>query len=493
MHRNPRTWFLKQLDRLLNEEQRRLPPYELGRFRVLVGAAALNLALALLNMFGPEAPAHGTLFRVSGIFFSAAYLSTLILVRRGAPFRTPALLLCSALTVGILFAIHLLGSVQGPTHAVIMLAPALAVYLLGARLGFVFTVVMAVNTLFLYPFARAGFRFDHPLFESEEAGMMSFFAGVTLFSGWWLSWLHSASRAETFAALRASESRLAETHRSLLEVSRQAGKAEIATGVLHNMGNMLNSITVSVGLVAERAQELRISGVARLSELLEAHSGELGTFFTADPRGQQLPAYVRQLSQQLVQAQEALVAEVYTLGRGIENVRAMVSVQQEHARPVGLVEEVAVPQLIDDALRLLSTSFERSGIHVRTEYRAVPTVAVDRHQLLQILTNLLANAQQALEESTRPDKAITVRVGRAPGERLRVEVTDNGVGIAPEHLPRLFTQGFTTRQAGHGFGLHLSALTAQELGGSLTCESPGREQGATFILELPLETREARG
>ncbi|WP_169787050.1 sensor histidine kinase [Hyalangium minutum] len=492
MHRTLRTWFLKRLDLLLHEEQRRFPPHELGRFRVLVGAAALNLALALLNMFGPEAPAHGTLFRAAGILFSAAYLSTLILVRRGAPFRIPALLLCSALSVGIVFAIHLLGNPQAPTHAVIMLAPALAVYLLGARTGLVFTGVMALNTLFLYPWAQAGFRFDRPLFENEQSEMMSFFAAVTLFSGWGLSWLHSASRAEAFAALRASESRLAEMHRSLLEVSRQAGKAEMAIGVLHNMGNVLNSITVSMGLVAERSQALRLSGVARVAELLDAHAGELGTFLTEDPRGQQIPTYLRQLSRELAQEQETLVAEVHTLGRGIEDVRAMVSVQQEHARPIGLVEEVLVPQLIDDALRLMSASFERSGIHVRTEYSQVPAVEVDRYKLLQILTNLLTNAQQALEESARPDKGITVRVEHAPEGRLHVEVADNGVGIAPEHLPRVFTQGFTTRQAGHGFGLHLSSLTAQELGGSLTCESSGKEQGATFILELPLEAQGAR-
>ncbi|HYH96520.1 ATP-binding protein [Hyalangium sp.] len=614
MHRNLRAWFLQRLDSLLTPEQRRLPPDELSRLRVLVGAAALNFALALLNMFGPEAPAHGTLFRAAGIFFSASYLSTLILVRRGKPIRIPAMLLCSTLAVGLLFGTHLMGTQQAATHAANMLVPALAVYLLGARLGFLFAALMALNALFLQPLSMVGYELGHPLFVTEEARIMAFFAAVSLFTGWVLSWLHSAARGEAHAALRESEgrlvsliestddlicsmdaeehiltanqavkrllrqstggeparsevliglllperqafwkeqfaqalagqhrrfevstsvegkplvldislnpitgkgdrpvgvtlfgrditarkeaeARLGELHRSLLEVSRQAGKAEIATGVLHNVGNTLNSVTVSVGLVAERSRGMRLSRVASVAALLDENAGNLFTFLTEDPRGQQLPAYIRGLSQQLSQEQQALIAEVDALQSGVDAIRAVVSMQQEHAHSVGMLEQVIVPQLIDDALRLQGASLERPGIQVRTEYASVPTVRVDRYKLLQILTNLLTNARHALEESSRTDKQLTVRVGHSPEGWLHVEVEDNGVGIPPENLSRVFTQGFTTKEAGHGFGLHLSALAALELGGSLHCRSPGRQQGAVFILELPLEAvqQEAQG
>ncbi len=150
------------------------------------------------------------------------------------------------------------------------------------------------------------------------------------------------------------------------------------------------------------------------------------------------------------------------------------------------MEKVAVPELIDDALRLHAVSFERLGIQLRCEYDQMPPLLlVDRHKLLQILVNLVSNARQALLECGREDKQLTLRV-EAGEQKLRIAVADNGVGIAPEHMSNLFTQGFTTKKNGHGFGLHISALTAGEMGGALTCVSKGPGQGATFILELPM-------
>jgi signal transduction histidine kinase len=136
-------------------------------------------------------------------------------------------------------------------------------------------------------------------------------------------------------------------------------------------------------------------------------------------------------------------------------------------------------------------SFERLGIQVRTEYAAVEPVLVDRHKLLQVLLNLLSNARHALLASDRPDKQLSLHVTRSGPERLRIEVADNGVGISPENMRHIFTQGFTTKNNGHGFGLHISALAATEMGGSLTCRSEGRGLGATFTVELPLEAKEA--
>jgi signal transduction histidine kinase len=263
-------------------------------------------------------------------------------------------------------------------------------------------------------------------------------------------------------------------------------------GVLHNVGNTLNSVTVSTNLVAERARTLRVSRVAKVAALLREHAGNLGTFFTADPRGKKLPTFIQALSVQLSEEQAALVKEVEVLGQGVEHLRAVVSIQQEHARAAGILEEVAVAQLINDALRLQGKTFEEHGIQVQTEYATVPSVLVDRHKLLQILINLLSNARHALVESTHPDKQILIRVGLTPEGRVRIEVTDNGVGIPPENLRRLFSQGFTTKKRGHGFGLHISALVAAELGGSLSSASAGKDQGAAFTLELPLKPEGTR-
>jgi signal transduction histidine kinase len=266
----------------------------------------------------------------------------------------------------------------------------------------------------------------------------------------------------------------------------------VATGLLHNVGNTLNSVNVSANLVTERIRASRVGGLARATELLREHSEDLCTFLTTDPRGKQLPSYLIAISGQLVEEQQALLAEQRLLTESIEHVKSIVSMQQEHARFSGVKEVLSVPRLIDDALRLHSSAFERLGIEIQRDYAEVPSVLVDRHKLLQILLNLLSNARHALLDSGHADKRLTIRVSQSSDEQLSIQVSDNGVGISPETLARLFTQGFTTKKDGHGFGLHISALAAAEMSAHLSCASEGRGQGATFSLELPIQPEGAR-
>jgi PAS domain S-box-containing protein len=290
---------------------------------------------------------------------------------------------------------------------------------------------------------------------------------------------------------RQAEARLGALHRTLVETSRKAGMAEIATGVLHNVGNTLNSVNVSATLVTERLRGSHLQGLIRATELMQGAT-DLGAFLTRDERGRLLPEYLLSVSRQLAEDQTTMLLELQSLTKNVDHIKSVVNMQQEHARFTGMVEAVTLPELIDDALRLHATSFERLGIQLRREYTPVPPLRVDRHKLLQILVNLLSNARHALLGTERPDKQLTLRILPLPGERLRIELADNGLGIAPEHLPRLFSHGFTTKKTGHGFGLHSSALAASEMNGSLTCTSPGPGQGATFTIELPLIPEQAR-
>ena len=121
------------------------------------------------------------------------------------------------------------------------------------------------------------------------------------------------------------------------------------------------------------------------------------------------------------------------------------------------------------------------------EFEDVPPINVEKHKVLQILVNLMRNAKYACDESGRADKRLTVRVANGDGRRPRYRVMDNGVGIPPENLTRIFNHGFTTRKDGHGFGLHSGALAAEEMGGSLQVHSDGLGRGATFMLELPID------
>jgi PAS domain S-box-containing protein len=293
-------------------------------------------------------------------------------------------------------------------------------------------------------------------------------------------------------ARREAEAKLTQLHRSMIDVSRQAGMAEMAAGVLHNVGNTLNSVNISAALLGERLRTSRVVRLARATRLMREHAGDLAAFLTSDTRGRRLPPYLFALSDELLQEQQGSLKDLELLIESIDHVKSIVSMQQATARMAGLEERLQVPQLIDDALRLIGDSFERLSIQVRREYEEVQDVVLDRHKLLQILVNLLSNARHALRDSGREDKVLTIRVRQeAEAKGLRVDISDNGVGIPPENLTRIFSQGFTTKKSGHGFGLHISALAAKELGGTLTCQSGGLGQGATFSLELPVEERRA--
>ncbi len=282
-----------------------------------------------------------------------------------------------------------------------------------------------------------------------------------------------------------AETRLAETHSQLLESSRQAGMAEVATGVLHNVGNVLNSVNVSTALIGKRVRQSKVTKVRKLADLLREHESDLARFLTTDARGMKIPAFVQSLAEHLHWEQEETLAEIESLRKSIEHVKEIVAMQQSYARVSGVSEGVAVSALIDDALRMHASDFARQDIVITREAPVDPIVTVEKHKVLQILVNLMRNARFACDESGRADKQMTIRVAQEGGE-VTIAVIDNGVGIPPENLTRIFSHGFTTRKHGHGFGLHSGAIAAKELGGAIRARSDGRGCGAAFTLELPL-------
>jgi PAS domain S-box-containing protein len=281
-----------------------------------------------------------------------------------------------------------------------------------------------------------------------------------------------------------SAEELERVHKQLMIASRQAGMAEVATNVLHNVGNILNSVNISASLVTERVKQSKAPGVSRLAALLQEQGSAVGDFLVSDERGKRIPEYLNSLGEQLLSDQRMELEELGSLRDNLEHIKDTVAMQQSYAKLCGVTETVAVAELVEDSLRLNAGAFVRHGVTLRREFSEVPSVTVDKHKVLQILVNLVRNAKYACDESGRSDKLITLRVEPAP-VGVRICVIDNGVGIPAENMSRLFTHGFTTRVDGHGFGLHSGALAAQELGGSLRVTSDGPGRGAAFILELP--------
>jgi len=285
---------------------------------------------------------------------------------------------------------------------------------------------------------------------------------------------------------RQAEEALRHSQQKLLETSRLAGMAEVATGVLHNVGNVLNSVNVSAGLVVEKLRRSKASKLAKAAALLTSRNGDLADYLTHDEIGQKLPGYLAKLGEFLMSENADLLNEIDQLGRNIEHIKEVVAMQQSYAKVSGVFENLHAHQLVEDAIAMNIGAFERHGVDVERRFSTVPLIRVDRHKVLQILINLIRNAKYALDEVHRTDKRITISIAAADERTVRIVVADNGIGITPENLTCIFAHGFTTREDGHGFGLHSGAIAARSMGGSLNVDSAGTGHGAAFTLELPV-------
>ncbi|HVG58394.1 MAG TPA: PAS domain-containing protein, partial [Hyalangium sp.] len=528
-------WLLTRIDGLLSERLRSASPSELTRARLVAGATLLLLLFDLLYLIqlGSTARLAGSRL-TTGLGAAGLYLGMLVLLRRAATIRLPALLLCSVMALILVGTTFAVGNPYSGTHAGTMLLPALAVYLLGPRWALPFTLVLIACLGFAYPYyvlhAEGGIARGDDVWEVYLVASFSFLGA------WGLGALHSTARDQTQASLeqalkekreseakllsliestddpvcsldldgrlitansalqrvfalnlgweaelgsfifdkapperqelwkqrlaqaargqslrieeeymmgerhvtqeislnpihgesgqimgvtlfcrdvtlrKEADARLKEMHRTLVDVSRHAGMAEIATGVLHNVGNTLNSVNIATALLMDQLRRSRVTGLARATQLLRENLSDTGTFLASNPQGQKLPRYLIAVAEELVEEREKMSQEVLALGKSVEHIRSIITTQQQHARAVGAMEEIRVSQLIDEALRLDAISLDHLGIAIVREYAEVEPLLADRHKLLQILINLLSNARQSLVESQRRDKQLIIRI-----------------------------------------------------------------------------------
>jgi C4-dicarboxylate-specific signal transduction histidine kinase len=249
------------------------------------------------------------------------------------------------------------------------------------------------------------------------------------------------------------------THKELMSASREAGMAEVATGVLHNVGNVLNSVNVSTSIVIEKTRVSKTSGVAKVAALLNEHKDDLAAYLTSDEKGRKIPGYLTTLGDAIAQERSEIQKELELLRGNVEHIKEIVATQQDFARSSDVNETIAVKEIIQDAFKMHSSSFSKYGVKFECQCDDLLSVTTDKHRVMQILVNLLQNARQACDGGDG-EKKVIVRVSKVGVEWIRIEVIDNGSGITSENLNRIFVHGFTTKKDGHGFGLHSGALAA---------------------------------
>ena len=283
-----------------------------------------------------------------------------------------------------------------------------------------------------------------------------------------------------------AESLLADANRKLIDTAHMAGKAEVATSVLHNVGNVLTSINVLASTVHEKVAGSRCSGLAKAVGLIREYKDNLAEFLTSDQRGRQLPSYLEKLSDTLASEQRELLSDLISLNNNVQHANQIVAAQQSHARVQSFAEQTDLSELLESAVTVIMASCQRHSVKVIHDIDQAPEILIDRHKLIQIVVNLLTNAKDAVAELPVADRRIDLRAFPISSELVQIEVQDSGAGIEKSQLTKIFSQGFTTKKNGHGFGLHYCSLAASELGGSLTVESDGPGTGSTFTLTLPL-------
>ena len=285
---------------------------------------------------------------------------------------------------------------------------------------------------------------------------------------------------------KAAEAALQEAQQQLVETSRLSGMAEVATSVLHNVGNVLNSVNVSGNLISERLRGSKVSALSRVAKLLDENRTDFAAFVATDPRGVHIPELVSRINEAIRDENTELISEVDLITSHINHIKEIVAMQQSYAKAGGSIEQLKAAELVEDAIKMRTASLQRHHVGLIRDYADTPPVQVDRHKVVQILVNLLANSTQAIEELNGAERNIRISITKSGDQHVQISVADTGIGIAPENLTRIFAHGFTTKKTGHGFGLHSGAIAAQELGGALRVKSDGKGRGATFTLELPI-------
>ena len=280
-----------------------------------------------------------------------------------------------------------------------------------------------------------------------------------------------------------------ELHQKLLATTRQAGMAEIATGVLHNVGNSLNSVNVAATLSIDWMKNSRVADLTRVTHLLGEHADDLPRFFAEDKRGEVMLPYLVKLADILQNEHKTVIEYLEDLCQKVDHTKHIVKSQQSYAKVCGIEMEFDLAETLDDVLKTLGSNLPQGGIELVREWDEVPTIHNDKHKVMQILANLVTNAIHALLSAKHDHKQLFVRLGMEDERTAFVEIEDTGIGIDQTHLTKIFQYGFTTKQTGHGFGLHHSALVAREMGGELRVHSDGPGRGARFTLELPIAAK----
>ena len=290
-----------------------------------------------------------------------------------------------------------------------------------------------------------------------------------------------------------TEETLAEVQQQLVDSAHKSGMADMATGVLHNIGNILNSVNLAGEEILRMSAGSKIGGLMKANEMLQAQGDNMSEFLAKDEKGKKLPAYYLKMGKVLEGEITGIRDEARALIEKTTMMKEVISTQQAYAHSGFHNEKLSIEELVEDALKIQISSLQKWGVNIQKKFDDVPLCLGQKSKLLQVITNLIKNAKEAMADNDRLNKPkeLGIEIGKLNNEFAFIKVTDNGCGINPEQLAKIFSHGFTTKDGGHGFGLHTSANAMTEMHGSLKVDSDGTEKGASFTITIPLYKKAA--
>jgi len=285
-----------------------------------------------------------------------------------------------------------------------------------------------------------------------------------------------------------TEQRLSQAQLQLVDAAHKSGMAEIAVGVLHNVGNILNSVILSAEEIQKTVKSTKITGLVKANELLERNADDLRRYLVEEEKGRLLIQYYLKIGHALRDEMNTISREIGELSEKTNMIRDVIATQQEYARVGILVERLEIVPIVEDSIRVQDAALKKTNVTLRRNYAPVPNIVGHKSRLLQTLTNLIKNANEATagNESQGKAREVTIAIGLMDEKHVYVQISDNGCGIAQENLNRVFNHGFSTKIDGHGFGLHSSALAMTEMNGCLETKSEGPGNGASFTVTVPI-------
>ena len=276
---------------------------------------------------------------------------------------------------------------------------------------------------------------------------------------------------------------LKETRSKLIEEAHKAGMADLATGVLHNVGNLLNSVNVSATMINDGINNLKLLDFKEANKLLREHMDDLENFIIKDPKAKKLLEFYLMLEEPMDREYEELRVQKQRLAEKIRIITDVVAAQQTFSQAGRVSENISLQQVVEDTLVLKSSGFKKNQIHIRTNFQTDETVDVEKSKLIHILINLFNNAKEAMQKVSN-ERILTIETYHNR-EGVFLSVADTGEGIDETMMTKIFTHGFTTKETGHGYGLHSCANYMKEMGGALQVHSDGPGRGANFVLMFP--------